>query len=121
MIGASISALPLVRAGRMRAIAITTPQRSKVLPELPTVAESGVPGYEVVGWFGMFAPARTPTAIVERLSAEARKGLQRQDFVRMAEAQSTEIIGSSPQELTRVVKAELERWRKVVARAGLKR
>lgn len=121
MIGASISALPLVRAGRMRAIAITTPKRSKVLPDLPTVAESGVPGYEVVGWFGMFGPARMPTRIVEKLSAEARQGLQRPEFVRMAEAQSTEIIGSSPQELARVVKAELERWRKVVARAGLKR
>ena len=120
MIGAAISALPLVKAGRMRAIAVTSPQRSKALPDLPTVAESGVPGYEIVGWFGMFAPARTPMRIVERLSAEAKQALQRPEFARMAEAQGTEILGSSPQELARVVKAELERWRKVVASAGLK-
>ena len=120
MIGASISALPLVKAGRMRAIAITTPQRSKVLPDLPTVAESGVPGYEVVGWFAMFAPARTPMALVEKLSAEAKRGLERPDFARMAEAQGTEILGSSPQELARVVKAEVEIWHKVVGNSGIK-
>jgi tripartite-type tricarboxylate transporter receptor subunit TctC len=121
MIGASISALPLVKAGRMRALAITTPQRSKALPDLPTVAESGIPGFQVEGWFAMFAPARTPMPLVERLSAEARQGLQRPDFVRMAEAQGSEIVGSTPQELARVVKAEVEIWRKVVASAGLKR
>ena len=120
MIGATISAMPLVKAGRLRAIAITTAQRVKALPDLPTVAESGLPGYEVVGWFGMFAPARTPAAIVERLSAEAKRGLERPDFARLAEAQGTEILGSSPQELARVVKAEVEIWRKVVASPGAK-
>ena len=120
MIGATISALPLVKAGRLRAIAITTAQRSKALPDLPTVGESGVPGYEVVGWFGLFAPAGTPMAIVEKLSVEAKRGLQRPDFARMAEAQGTEILGSSPAELARVVKAELAIWRKVVANLDLK-
>jgi tripartite-type tricarboxylate transporter receptor subunit TctC len=118
MIGAAISSLPLVKAGRLRAIAITTARRSKALPDLPTVAESGVPGYEVVGWFAMFAPAGTPMAIVEKLSAEARRALQRPDFAHMAEAQGTEILGSSPQELARVVKAEVEIWRKVVGNLG---
>lgn len=118
MIGAAISSLPLVKAGRLRAIAITTARRSKALPDLPTVAESGVPGYEVVGWFAMFAPARTPMGLVEKLSAEAKRGLERPDFARMAEAQGTEILGSSPQELARVVKAEVEIWRKVVGNSG---
>lgn len=120
MIGAAISSLPLVKAGRLRAIAITTARRSKALPDLPTVAESGVPGYEVVGWFAMFAPARTPMALVEKLSAEAKRGLERPDFARMAEAQGTEILGSSPQELARVVKAEVEIWHKVVGNSGIK-
>ena len=120
MIGAAISSLPLVKAGRLRAIAITTAQRSKALPDLPTVAESGVPGYEVVGWFAMFAPARTPMALVEKLSAEAKRGLERPEFARMAEAQGTEILGSSPQELARVVKAEVEIWHKVVGNSGIK-
>jgi tripartite-type tricarboxylate transporter receptor subunit TctC len=106
--------MPLVKAGRLRAIAITSAQRSKSLPDLPTVAESGVPGYEVVGWFALFAPAATPAALVEKLNAETRRALQRPEFVRMAEAQGTDIVASSPQELARVVKAEIEIWRKVV-------
>ena len=120
MIGAAISSLPLVKAGRLRALAVTTPQRSPALPDLPTVAESGLPGYEVVGWFGMFAPAGTPMALVEKLSVEAKRGLQRPEFVRRAEAEATEILGSSPQELARVVKAEMAIWRKVVAESGIK-
>ncbi|RPI45516.1 MAG: hypothetical protein EHM59_09920 [Betaproteobacteria bacterium] len=120
MIGATISALPLVRAGRLRAIAISSSQRSKALPDLPTVAESGLPGYEVVGWFGMFAPAGTPMNIVERLSAEAKRGLEQSAFARKAEAQGTDILGSSPGELAKVVKAELEQWTKVVAALGIK-
>ena len=70
MIGASISAMPLVKAGRIRAIAVTSAKRVKALPDLPTIAESGDAGYEMVGWFGMFAPARTPKAIVEKLTTK---------------------------------------------------
>ena len=120
IISATISALPLVKAGRLRAIAVTSANRAKALPDLPTIAESGVPGYEMVGWFGMFAPAGTPKAIVDKLSAEARRGLQQPDFAARLEAQGTEIVGSSPEELAKVVKAELATWRKVVASAGLK-
>ena len=120
MIGAAISALPLVKAGHLRALAVTSPQRSKALPDLPTVAENGLPGYEVVGWFGMFAPAGTPMALVRKLSAEAKHGLQRPEFARRAEAEATEILGSSPQELARVVEAELAIWRKVVGESGIK-
>jgi tripartite-type tricarboxylate transporter receptor subunit TctC len=120
MFGASISALPLVKAGRVRAIAVTSAKRAKALPDLPSVAESGVPGYDMVGWFGMFAPVGTPKTIVEKLSAEARRGLHQPDFAARAEAQGTEIVGSSPGELAKLVKAELETWRKVVAKAGLR-
>lgn len=113
IIGAAISALPLVKAGRMRAIAITTQQRSKLLPDLPTVAET-LPGYEVVGWFGMFAPAGTPMALIEKVNAETRRGLLRPDFARMVEAQGAEIIASTPAELAGVVKNEVQIWQKVV-------
>ncbi|MGH8666722.1 MAG: tripartite tricarboxylate transporter substrate binding protein [Burkholderiales bacterium] len=113
MIGATISSMPLVKAGRLRAIAITSAQRSKALPDLPTVAESGVPGYEVLGWFGMFAPAGTPMAIAEKLNAEVKRGLARSDFVRMATTQGAEILASSPEELARVVKTEVNVWGKV--------
>jgi tripartite-type tricarboxylate transporter receptor subunit TctC len=119
IIGAAISALPLVKAGRMRAIAITTPQRSRLLPDLPTVAET-VPGYEVVGWFGMFAPAGTPMALIERVSAETKRGLQRPEFARMVEAQGAEIIGSTPAELASVVKNEVQIWQKVVKALNVK-
>lgn len=121
MIGASVSALPVVNTGRVQALAVTSARRSPALPDLPTVAESGVPGFEVVGWFAMFAPRGTPMAIVEKLSAEARRGLQRSEYARKSEAQGNEVVGSSPSELGHLVKTELDTWRKVVANAGLKR
>jgi len=120
MLGAAISSLPLVKAGHLRALAVTSPKRSKALPDLPTVAESGLPGYEVVGWFAMFAPAGTRMALVEKLNAEAKRALQQPEFVRRAEAQATDILGSSPQELARVVNAEFGTWRKVVSESGIK-
>lgn len=119
--GASISALPIVRSGRLHALAVTSAKRSEALPNLPTVAESGVPGFELVGWFAMFAPQGTPIAIAEKLSAEARRGLQQSEFARKGKAQGNEIVGSSPDELGSLVKTELATWRKVVANAGLKR
>jgi tripartite-type tricarboxylate transporter receptor subunit TctC len=119
MVGATISALPLVKAGRLRALAITSSKRSKALPDLPTVGES-VPGYEFVGWFGMFAPAGTPLALVEQLSAESKRALQTPEFLRRAELDGSVIVGSPPQQLGVLVKNELEMWRKVVAKAGIK-
>jgi tripartite-type tricarboxylate transporter receptor subunit TctC len=121
ILGASISAMPLVNAGRLRALAVTSAKRAKALPDLPTIAESGVPGYDMVGWFGMFAPAGTPKPIVERLSAEANRAVHQPDFAARAEAQGTEVVGSSPGELAKLVKTELDTWRKVVANAGLRR
>lgn len=120
IIGATISALPLVKAGRLRAIAITSPKRSKILPDLPTVSET-VPGYEVLGWFGMFAPAGTPMTIVDKVSAEAKRGLERPDFLRMVETQGAEVVGSTPEELAKVVKAEVQIWQKVVRNLKAKR
>ena len=120
ILGSPISALPLIRAGRMRGIAVTSATRSQALPELPTVAESGVPGYEVVAWFGMFAPARTPPEIIARLNAEAKRALQSPEVTRRMEVEGTDIVGNSSREFAAEVKTEFEKWRELVRKTGMK-
>src|SRR4051812_43068936 len=120
MIGSPISALPLIRAGRLKAIAVTSKTRAKALPELPTVAESGIAGYDVVAWFGMFAPAHTPMNIVNRLAAEAHKAMQSQEVARRMELEGTDAVGNTPQEFAREVKVEYDKWRELVKKAGMK-
>jgi len=120
ILGSPISALPLIKAGRLRGIAVTSATRSKALPELPTVAESGVPGYEVVAWFGMFAPARVPPEIVAKLNAEAKRALQTPEVTRRMEVEGTDIVGNSPQEFAGEVKAEFAKWRELVRKTGMK-
>jgi len=120
MIGSPISALALIRAGRMRAIAVTSAKRSKALPELPTVAESGVPGYDVVAWFGMFAPAHSPPAIIARLNAEAKRAMQTPEVARRMELEGTDIVLDSPQDFAMQVKTEFAKWRELVRKTGTK-
>lgn len=120
MIGSPLSALPLIRAGRLKAIAVTSKVRAKALPELPTVAESGIPGYDVVAWFGMFAPAGTPTPIVTRLATEARRSLQTPEVARRMEVEGTDVVGNTPQEFAKEVKAEYDKWRELVKKTGMK-
>ncbi len=120
MVGAPVSALPLVRAGRLKAIAVTSGRRSALLPELPTIAENGLPGYDVRGWFGMFAPARTPPDIVGKLYAEAKRAFQTPEVASRMKAEGTEIVLNSPTEFAADVKAEYERWRALVKSMGLK-
>jgi tripartite-type tricarboxylate transporter receptor subunit TctC len=118
--GSPISALPLIRAGRLKGIAVTSAARSPSLPDLPTVAESGLPGYSVDAWFGFFAPARTPPAIVDRLHAEAAKAMHAPQVERRMAAEATTISANRPKEFAKEVKAEFEKWRGLVAKAGLK-
>ena len=120
VLGNPLSAAPLIKAGRVKGIAVTGAARMKALPELPTVAESGVPGYSVEAWFALFAPARTPAAIVGRLQAEAAKAIHAPEIARRFEAEGTDMVGNPSQEFTREVKAEYEKWRALVAKAGLK-
>lgn len=120
MLGSPISALPLMKAGRLKGIAVTGAARSKTLPELPTIAESGVPGYEVSAWFGLFAPARTPARVIDALHTEARKALLNPDIVRRMDADGTEVVGNLPREFAADVEAEFERWRALVQSAQLK-
>jgi len=120
ILGSPISALPLVKAGRLKGIAVTSGTRSKALPDLPTIAESGVPGYEVDAWFGLFAPARVPAPIIERLHAEAVKAVRAPEIERRMEAEATDVVGNTPREFSAQVRAEYEKWRSLVTKAGLK-
>jgi tripartite-type tricarboxylate transporter receptor subunit TctC len=120
MIGSPISALPLIRAGRLKAIAVTSKVRAKALPDVPTVAESGIPGYDVVAWFGMLAPAHTPPAIVAKLSEEARRSLQTPEVARRMEIEGTDVVGNTPQEFAKEVKVEYDKWLALVKKTGMK-
>jgi tripartite-type tricarboxylate transporter receptor subunit TctC len=120
VLGNPISALPLMKVGRMKGLAVTGVARMKVLPELPTVAESGVPGYSVDAWFGLFAPARVPAPIIERLHAEAVKAVRAPEIERRMEAEATDVVGNTPREFSAQVRAEYEKWRSLVIKAGLK-
>ena len=119
VIGAPISALPYLKSGRLKGIAVTGATRARAAPELPTVAESGVPGYEVIAWFGMFAPAKTPMAIVDKLQAETRRALQNPDVIKRMDNEGTDIIGNTPRVFAGEVKAEFDKWREVVKKLGL--
>ncbi|HSN38947.1 MAG TPA: tripartite tricarboxylate transporter substrate binding protein [Burkholderiales bacterium] len=119
MLGSPISALPLMKAGRLRGIAVTGPRRIKALPDLPTIGES-VPGYEVSAWFGLLAPARVPARIVEQLYKEAAKAVTEPELTRRMEAGGTETVGNPPREFTQQVKAEYGKWRGLVKKTGLK-
>lgn len=120
MLGSPISVLPFIKGGRLRGIAVTSATRSKAMPELPTVAQSGVPGYEVVAWFGMLGPTGVPRPIIDKLSAEAKRALQTPEVARRMEIEGTDIVGNSPRDFAVEVKAEFEKWREVVRKTGMK-
>lgn len=120
MIFAAIpSVLPLVNAGKLRMLAVTTRSRSPAVPNVPTVAESGLPGYEVTPWFGVFTTAGTPKPIVQRLSEEIRKVVGRADVQEAFAKQGTEPASSTPEEFQELLKAEIAKWSRVVKEAGI--
>jgi tripartite-type tricarboxylate transporter receptor subunit TctC len=114
------SALPHVKAGKIRALAVSTLKRSPVAPEIPTVAESGLPGFEVSVWFGVLAPAGTPREIVGRLNAILVKALHAPDVRERLSTQGAEPIGNSPDAFTAQMKRDLVKWAKVVKDADIK-
>ena len=113
-------ALALIRDGRVKAIAVTTARRLAAFPDLPTVAETGVPGYEVSTWFALFAPAGTPEPVVQRLNREFAMALADADTADKLRAQGYTINGGTPQELGALVRTELVKWAKVVKESGAK-
>jgi tripartite-type tricarboxylate transporter receptor subunit TctC len=113
------SALPHVKAGRLRALAVSTAQRSPLLPDLPTVAESGL-RYETSGWYGLVAPARTPKAIIDKLQSQLHRAMNTPEMKQRLASQGIDGIASTPEELSRHLRAELDKWTAVVKAAGLK-
>jgi tripartite-type tricarboxylate transporter receptor subunit TctC len=109
-----------IRQGRVKALAVTTAQRSSLVPDLPTVAESGLPGFETVAWFGLFAPAGTPREIVQRLADETAKLVQRPEIREVIANLGGEPVGNSPAAFAAIVKSDLAKWRKVVSDANVK-
>jgi tripartite-type tricarboxylate transporter receptor subunit TctC len=112
------TALPLAKAGKLRALAVTTAKRSSVAPDVPTLAESGLPGFEVGSWQGVFAPAGTPPVIVKRLNAEIVKILGTPEVREKLGALGAEIVADSPEEFAALVKSEVVRWSDVVKKSG---
>jgi tripartite-type tricarboxylate transporter receptor subunit TctC len=114
------SALPHIKAGKLRALATTGAKRDPALPDLPTVAEAGVPGYEAGVWFGLAVPAGTPKAIVDRLSAEAIKGTKSPDFVKRMTELGYVILGEDGDRMAAMLRDEVARWGPVVKSSGAK-
>ncbi len=115
------SALPHVKAGKMRALAITTAKRSKLLPDLPTMAEAGLAGYESAAWFGFFAPAKTPPAIIDRLNKEIVAILKQKDINDKLTELGVETIGTSAKELDALMRSDMVKWEKVFKNAASNR
>lgn len=118
--GSIISVQPHVRSKRLRPVAVTSAERAKLVPEVPTVAEAGVHGFAVTQWFGIFAPVRTPRPIVERLNQEIVKVLQQPEVAARLAADGAEAVGSSPQQFAAHVKAERDKWAKVIQEKGIR-
>jgi tripartite-type tricarboxylate transporter receptor subunit TctC len=114
------SALPFIQAGRVRAIGITSLKRSGALPDMPTIAEQGVAGFDSGSWFGMFAPAGTAPAIVAKLHAETVKTLQLPEVKQTLAQQGAEVGANTPAQFTELIRSDIVRWGKVVKAAGVK-
>ena len=109
-----------MRSGRLRALAISGAKRAQSAPDLPTIAESGVKGYDVMQWYGMFLPTRTPKPITDRLSSEIIKAAHHPDVAKRLAADGTEAVGSKPADFITHIKAEITRWSRVVKETGIK-
>jgi tripartite-type tricarboxylate transporter receptor subunit TctC len=113
-------ALPHVQAGKLRALAVTSANRWPDLPDVPTMAESGLPGYETVAWFALLGPAGLPASIAQRLSTETAAAMKGADVRAMLRKQGMEAIGSSGSELAAFMATDIARWKKVAAESGTK-
>lgn len=116
----ALAATPQIKSGKLRALAITSSKRSPVAPGLPTVAESGFPGFEVIGWFGWLAPAATPKEIVARLHGEIVRILNLPEMRERLLGLSADPVGNTPRQFAAYIRSEREKWGKVIQQAGIK-
>jgi tripartite-type tricarboxylate transporter receptor subunit TctC len=115
-----VPALPFIRDGRLIPLAVTTAQRARALPDVPTVAESALPGYEYQAWFGTFAPAATPRPIVDWIGREIARVMALPDVIKQFQAQGEDVRTSTPEEFARFVRAEIEKYRKIARLANIR-
>jgi len=115
-----LTALPHIKAGKLRALAVTSAKRSEGLPEVPTIAESGLPGYDSTQWYGVLAPAGTSRGIVVHLHDEIVRGLRAPDVLQRLAADGAEPVGSSPEEFAAFIKSEIDKWARVASAAGIR-
>ena len=120
MFETSVATLPFVKQGKLRALAVSSPERIAAAPELPTIAELGYPGFSGVPWIAIMAPAQTPPAIVAKLNAEINKALNSNDVRATFAAQGVEPLVKTPEELGIFVKSEIVKWTKAVKDSGAK-
>lgn len=118
--GVPVSTIPLVKTGKLRALAVTSLKRSAIFPELPPMAEGGLPGYAVDNWYGIGTAAKTPRDVVARLHSAAARALQIPELRDRLRQDGAEAVGNSTAEFTAIVRGDLERWRKQVREAGIK-
>jgi tripartite-type tricarboxylate transporter receptor subunit TctC len=121
MFASALNALPLIRAGKVRALAVSSARRSTLAPDLPTIAESGVPGFAVVGWYGLAVPTRTPSAIVQRLNTDTNNALKSRELTALLQAQGLEAVGGTPDDATALIRNDVARWIKVARDADIVR
>jgi tripartite-type tricarboxylate transporter receptor subunit TctC len=114
------SAASLIESGQLRALAVTSAERSPAFPDVPTVAEAGVSGYSAESWYGLFAPAKTPPEIIDRLNKAAATAVKAEAFKKLGVNEGLVMVASPPAELDRYFRGEEERWRKVIENAGIK-
>lgn len=114
-----LTGLPHIRSGRLRPLGITSAKRSDVVPDVPTVAEGGLPGYESVQWYAVLAPAKTPRDIITKLHAELVQVLQSPETKKRFAIDAAETVGNSPEEFARHLRSELDKWEKVARSAGI--
>ena len=119
MVGVATAA-PHVKAGKIKPIGVTGSTRSPILPEIPTISEAGVPGYEFAGWYGIFAPAHTPRTIVTKINADVNRILQQPETRQRLAAIGFEPLGGSADEFAKYFRAEVAKWRKVIQEAGIR-
>lgn len=120
LLGSAVSAMPQVKAHRLKALGVTSAKRSSLLPDLPAIAEAGLPGYSVVGWYGIVAPARTPPAIVEYVNQQIAQILGSTDIQEKFAADGVQAASSTPAQFRETIAHEIEKWTKLVAASGMK-
>jgi tripartite-type tricarboxylate transporter receptor subunit TctC len=114
------SAKAMSEGGKLRLLAVASPERMPSIPDVPTVSESGVPGFEMRGWFGLLAPAKTPQPIIERLSAEVSKAVHDTRFTDRMAAQGLQVVGSTPAEMLATMQVDTRKWAELIKSAGIK-